>query len=61
MPDHALGLRPGLTNPHDHQQEMTQEDLSSYMQQAFPPETWDVHVMQPWPWEITGIARGATF
>lgn len=61
IPDHAPGLRPGSANPHDHQQEMTPENLSSYMQQAFPPETWDVQVMRAWPWELKDVARGTVF
>lgn len=57
LPDHVRTYKPGSKDPHAHQQEMTPSNLSSYMQEAFPADAWDVTVYRAWPWSIKDVAR----
>lgn len=61
IPDHAPDFKPGSSNPHAHQQEMTPENLSAYMAEAFPADSWNFTIYRAWPWQLSDVARNKSF
>ena len=61
VPDHMKALKPGSANPHHHQQEMTKDSLTNYMQAAFPAPKWETFVYRAWPWNLQDLARGSEY
>lgn len=57
LPDHVTAFKPGSSDPHAHQQEITPESLHEYMILAFPPPEWEVSVIRAWPWLLQDESR----
>jgi hypothetical protein len=58
IPDHLIYLKPGSSNPHDHQQEMTVDLVNELLVAHFPAPEWNVHVVRAWPWTIVDNVTG---
>jgi hypothetical protein len=52
VPDHFVIYNPEDANPLTHKQVMTIDILDNWLNEIFKSDTWEVRVMQAWPWTI---------